>query len=114
MGIDELLLDLGLTGDAADATAEPGRPTTSAVARCTPATHSRLLGTVERDVARLLLDGPARSADSIVMATRHSAAVVAGALTLLQLRGWVLPMGPLQVAAGPLLLPAPRAERYPP
>jgi len=66
-----------------------------------------ILGAVERDVAQLLLHGPA-STDSLVIATGQSPAVVAGALTLLQLRGWVVPVGPLQVAAGPLLVRPPR------
>ncbi len=102
VGIDELLLDLELTSETRDATAQHGVP-----ARSRPLDSSNalaLLGGVERAVASLLLDGP-KSADALVSGTGHPPAVVAGALTLLQLRGWVVPIGPLQVAAGPLLLP---------
>ena len=107
VGVDELMLDLGLTphGDAMEqdegrAERGPGRPLHAGDALA-------LLGPVERDVARSLLDGPA-SMDSLVIATGQSPAVVSGALTLLQLRGWVVPMGPMQVAAGPLLVSPPR------
>jgi len=113
IGIEELLLDLGLTDDDADPgadpslSASPSRPMHAGDALA-------LLGPVERDVARLLLNGPA-STDALVIGAGHSAAVVSGALTLLQLRGWVVPMGPLQVAAGPLLQPVPTAaHRAPP
>ena len=106
VGIEELLLDLGLARDAAQ-TLTDGSPTAPAGRPMHAGDALALLGPVERDVARLLLHGPA-STDALVLGTRHPAAVVAGALTLLQLRGWVFPMGPLQVAAGPLLVPVPR------
>ena len=107
VGIDELMLDLGLGADRADPSRTPG-PSVGVTGRPMDARDAlAVLGAVERDVAQLLLHGPA-STDSLVIATGQSPAVVAGALTLLQLRGWVVPMGPLQVAAGPLLVRAPR------
>ncbi len=103
IGIEELLLDLGLTGSDRASAASPGRGLDARSALAS-------LGSVERDVARLLLDGP-MTTDSLVGASGHPAAVVAGALTLLQLRGWVVPLGPLQVPAGPLLLGSTSQER---
>jgi hypothetical protein len=95
-GIDELLADLGL-GDAATATEGPDGPRA-----LTAAAAIGLLGPVEASVARELCRGPA-SIDALVIAVGQSPAVVAGVLTLLQLRGWASTIGPLQVAAGPLL-----------
>lgn len=102
VGVEELLVDLGFADDASRHTNEQrpdARPLHAGQALA-------LLGTVERDVAQRLLQGPV-STDALVVATKQPAVIVAGALTLLQLRGWVIPLGPLQVAAGPLLLPAP-------
>ena len=61
-----------------------------------------LLAPAERAVAVQLLAGPA-STDGIVRLTGLSPAVVAGSLTLLQLRGWSQPLGPLHLPAGPLV-----------
>jgi DNA processing protein len=106
VGLDELLVDLEL-----DRLPGPGATAAGATGRPARAMHAgdalSVLGPIERAIAELLLDGPV-SSDSVVAATGQSAVVIAGALTLLQLRGWVIPMGPLQVAAGPLLIPAPR------
>jgi DNA processing protein len=97
VGVEELLVDLGLTGQAGGASAaRPGSPLDAQAALAT-------LGPVERAVASVLVSGPT-SIDAIVRSTGHPASVVAGALTLLQLRGWADPMGPLQLPAGPLLL----------
>jgi DNA processing protein len=101
-GVDELLVDLDLLERRAGVPARtpgPGRPMHAGDALA-------VLGAVERAVASRLLDGPV-SSDALIAATGQPPAVVAGALTLLQLRGWVVPLGPLQVAAGPLLLRAP-------
>ena len=89
VGVEELLVDLGLDTRCRSRTRRsriaavdrPGRPMHAGDALA-------LLGPVERAVARLLLDGPA-STDALVVGTGHPPAVVAGALTLLQLRGWV-------------------------
>jgi len=106
VGVEELIIDLGLAGGSPgivpDGAMGVGRP-----ARAMHAGDAlAVLGDVERSVATLLLHGPV-SSDALISATGQPPAVVAGALTLLQLRGWVIPMGPLQVAAGPLLLPPP-------
>ncbi|MFN8620515.1 MAG: DNA-processing protein DprA [Chloroflexota bacterium] len=95
VGLDEMLADLGLDSETRDddGAEVPALGRDAALA---------LLGPVERSVARTLAAGPVTT-DRIMEATGLSAAVVSGALTLLQLRGWAQPMGPLQLAAGPLL-----------
>lgn len=98
-GIDELLADLGL-GDAAPIGDGPDGPDGPRALTATAAIG--LLGPVEASVARELCRGPA-SIDALVAAVGQSPAVVAGVLTLLQLRGWASTIGPLQVPAGPLL-----------
>lgn len=97
VGVEELLADLGLVGGAGDGSglAAPGTPLDARTALAA-------LGAVERAVAKVLVRGPA-SIDAIVRVTGHPPPVVAGALTLLQLRGWADAMGPLQLPAGPLL-----------
>ncbi len=102
VSIDALLVDLDLDSQPVGASSDgaAGRPMHAGDAL-------RVLGPVERAVAELLLAGPV-SSDALVHASGQTPAVVAGALTLLQLRGWVVPMGPLQVPAGPLLIAAPR------
>jgi len=103
VGLDEMVVDLGLdhrslvrAGGAAGTLDLDG-----ALA---------LLGPVERAVARVLHRGPA-TADALIAATDLTASIVAGALTLLQLRGWSQPLGAMHLPAGPLLA-APR--RAPP
>ncbi len=99
--IDALLVDLDLDGS------QPiGRSGTPSGRPMDAADALSVLGPVERAIAELLLAGPV-SSDALVRGTGQTPAVVAGALTLLQLRGWVVPMGPLQVAAGPLLVRVP-------
>jgi hypothetical protein len=107
VGVDELLVDLDLVGveeETADR-ATSGRALDAPTALAT-------LGPVERAVAAILVNGPA-SIDAICRATRQPPAVVAGALTLLQLRGWADTIGPLQLPAGPLLRVPSRATRDP-
>ena len=70
--------------------------------RLSYATALGMLGPVERDVARVLHDGPT-TIDAIIARTGQPAPVVAGALTLLQLRGWSQPVGAMQLPCGPLL-----------
>lgn len=106
VGVAELLADLG---DLADG------PETDPVSRPGPLDARAalaVLGPVERAVATVLVNGPV-SIDAIVRVTGHPPAVVAGALTLLQLRGWADAMGPLQLPAGPLLVTHARAPRDP-
>lgn len=102
VGVEELIVDLGLVEGAGEPTDGPGR---SLDARDALAT----LGPVERSVAAILVSGPA-SIDAIVRSTGHPPAVVAGALTLLQLRGWAESLGPLQLPAGPLLRTGPSSR----
>jgi DNA processing protein len=107
VGIEELLVDLGLVEgpDGPPGGTRAGGPLDAGTALAT-------LGPVERAVAQVLVTGPA-SIDAVVRTTGHPPSVVAGALTLLQLRGWADTMGPLQLPAGPLLAVGPRATRDP-
>ena len=105
-GIEELLLDLGL-GDTGEREREPA----ATGAQLDAASALAALGPVERAVA-WSSGGPA-SIDAIVRATGHPASVVAGALTLLQLRGWTDAIGPLQLPAGPLLRGPARPQATP-
>jgi len=99
-GPEELLVDLGFGGeDDQDSNGARG-----------PAVGARL----DRRMALALLDGPQREvaaricqapvgADALVLSTGLAPGVVSGALTLLQLRGWIQPMGAAYLPAGPLL-----------
>jgi hypothetical protein len=95
VGVEELLVDLDLAGGAQDTARSEGAPLDAQTALAT-------LGPVEWSVAAILVNGPA-SIDAIVRSTGQPPPVVAGALTLLQLRGWADSLGPLQLPAGPLL-----------
>jgi hypothetical protein len=106
VGIEELIVDLGLA-EADRAPADRGRGLALDAREALA-----ILGPVERSVASVLVSGPA-SIDAIVRSTRHPPSVVAGALTLLQLRGWAESLGPLQLPAGPLLRTRSRATRDP-
>ncbi len=105
VGVEELLVDLGLVGGAGEPDHGLARPLDAESALAT-------LEPVERAVAAVIRDGPA-SIDAIVRSTGHPPSVVAGALTLLQLRGWADTIGPLQLPAGPLLHTRPRPTRDP-
>jgi DNA processing protein len=73
-------------------------------ARLEPPEEERgwLPGSVEQELARIVAAGPA-TLDALVTRTGLPPGTVAGALTLLQLRGWVRPMHGTYLAAGPLL-----------
>jgi DNA processing protein len=101
IGLDELVVDLGLDAEPVAA------PRLGSGPRLGYATALSMLGSVERDVARVLHDGPA-TVDGIIARTGLPARVVAGALTLLQLRGWSQPVGAMQLPCGPLLMVPPR------
>jgi len=95
VGLDEMIADLGLLDAVDDGTgaATATMPITAAL---------ELLGPHERDVAARLVGGP-QTVDALVRDSGLSPGVVAGALTILQLRGWARVHGAMQIAAGPLL-----------
>ncbi len=98
VGLDELVVDLGL--DAAPTVRGEG-----AVPRLGYRAALAMLGSVERAVAEQLHEGPTTS-DALIVRTGLPAPVVAGALTLLQLRGWTSPIGAMHLPSGPLLAAA--------
>jgi DNA processing protein len=91
-GLDEMLEDLDLDEASARWAEGAARPEASLGGLAAP----------ERDVAQALRSGPA-SIDRLSRITGLPTAVVAAAVTLLQMRGWAQPVGPLLVPAGPLL-----------
>ena len=93
VGLDEMIVDLGF-----DATS----PAVDGVRALGYRAALGLLGPVERAVAEVLHRGPA-TMDGLIAATDLPPSIVAGALTLLQLRGWCHPMGAMQLPTGPLL-----------
>jgi len=95
VGLDEMVTDLGLDGPGAGAS-DVGAP------RPSPDSALASLGPVERSVAMALRAGP-QTVDALVRACDLEAGVVAGALTMLQLRGWARVLGAMQLPAGPLL-----------
>jgi DNA processing protein len=95
VGLDEMIADLGLGAEGAQAC--PAAP-----ARLRAAHALELLGEQERAVAVALCGGP-KTVDGIARASGLPAGVVAAALTLLQLRGWARVLGAMQLPAGPLL-----------
>ena len=95
IGLDEMAADLGYLGGGDAAPAVVGGPEARAALLTT-------LGPTERSVAEHLCLGPT-GLDGIVAATGHPPAVVAGSLTLLLMRGWAQALGPVYLAAGPLL-----------
>jgi DNA processing protein len=92
IGLDELLSDLEL---------ENQPPAANVASRDHPIDLGSL-GPSERAVAEALREGPG-SADQLCQATGRSAAEVAAALMLLQLRGWTRTHGALHLPAGRLL-----------
>ncbi|HEY7598739.1 MAG TPA: DNA-processing protein DprA [Candidatus Limnocylindrales bacterium] len=99
-GIDELTEDLGFFEPApVAATADPAHPAEGEL----PASGAlALLGAAERAVAERLRRAPA-GLDVLVNDTGLAPQVVSSAVTLLLMRGWLQPVGPAYVAAGPLL-----------
>ena len=96
VGLDEMVEDLDLladnsTGSDVDATAT----------NMTKEQLLAVLGSTEATVARRLLAGPA-GLDALVAETQLPPAVVASAVTLLLLRGWVQSVGPAYATAGAL------------
>jgi len=102
VGLDELVVDLGFAQE----------PESRAQARSDRGSLDRdtamaLLGQAEAAVARAVVAG-AGSPDLLAVRTGLEPSVVAVAVTLLQLRGWVQAFGPGLLPAGPLLVPARR------
>lgn len=99
VGLDELVADLADLWPAAawspGATPGPSKPALSRRGAL------ELLGPAERAVARVVTSGPA-GLDRLIESTGLAPATAAGALTILQLRGWVTVVGTAYVAAGPL------------
>ncbi len=94
VGVDELLLDLGYV-EADESAAAPRSAHTSVP-----------LSTTERAVAQALHAAP-RDAEGLADATGLPPRDVAGALTILMLRGWVSVSGSTYLASGTLLLRPP-------
>ena len=97
VGPEELVLDLGfVTGIGL----EPGDGTHAP--RVTRAHALGLLSGAELDVARAVCRHP-QGIDQLAAGCPYPPGVVAGALTLLQVRGWVHLSGTVYLPAGPLL-----------
>jgi DNA processing protein len=94
-GLEEMLHDLGLDDPA------PRRPARRSMTLGLGEALAQL-GPVERAIATRLATGPATN-DALSAATGLAPSVVAGALTLLQVRGWTHPIGAVHLPAGPLL-----------
>lgn len=99
VGLDEMTDDLGyFTVD--EASQPEGTPAVTLTA--SPEAALALLGETERVVARRICRGPA-GLDTLVADTGLAPAAVAGAVTLLLMRGWLQAVGPAYLPAGPLL-----------
>lgn len=98
VGLDEMLVDLGLDGPSVLGRPRDGRTSMS----LSLAAALDLLGPQERAVALALARGP-QTVDGLVRASGQPAGVVAAALTLLQLRGWASVLGAVNLPSGPLL-----------
>lgn len=96
IGLDEMVADLGY-----DQPADGARPPTRGAGLSASAALA-LLGGAERSIAERLRRAPA-GLDVLVDDTGLSPSVVSSAVTLLLLRGWIQPIGPAYLAAGPLL-----------
>jgi DNA processing protein len=97
VGLDEMVVDLGYAAEGGRQAGPTGpRPldTETAISLLSPA---------EAAIARAVVAG-ATSVDELALRSGLAAQVVAGAVTLLQLRGWVRSFGPGLLPAGPLLV----------
>jgi len=99
IGLDEMLEDLGYLSAPSAVGAGGGAPTVSSSAALA------LLQGAERVVAERLRRAPA-GIDVLVDETGLAPQVVTSAVTLLLMRGWIQPVGPAYLPAGPLLAPA--------
>jgi predicted Rossmann fold nucleotide-binding protein DprA/Smf involved in DNA uptake len=102
-GIDALTEDLGFFESLEDdSAAAEDAAVANAPATNTSAGALALLGDAERAVAERLRKAPA-GLDVLVNDTGLPPQVVSSAVTLLLMRGWLQPVGPAYMAAGPLL-----------
>lgn len=103
-GIDELTEDLGLLGRPTPVAALNGSPAVTGdnAARERRSAALDLLTGAQRAVAELICSAPA-GLDALVERTGLAPAAVSGAVTLLLMRGWIQPVGPAYLPAGPLL-----------
>lgn len=97
VGLDEMVVDLGLDARPEATTERDDRPV-----RLTLHAALSVLGEHERLVARSLSSGP-QTMDRLCQVTRLEPGVVAATLTILQMRGWVRPLGSTLIPAGPLI-----------
>jgi DNA processing protein len=95
VGADEMIADLGYFGPSAGGVAHGEPPGSRAPALA-------MLGVTERLVAERVCRSPA-GLDALVADTGLPPAAVSGAVTLLLMRGWLQPVGPAYLPAGPLL-----------
>jgi DNA processing protein len=94
VGLDELVVDLGLDREA---------DVTDAAPRLSSAAALAMLGRAELSVATRVRQSPA-GLDALVDDTGLPPSVVSSAVTLLLLRGWIEAVGPAYLPAGPLLV----------
>lgn len=104
VGAVELLVDLGYAGAPTTGNRRSDRRDAASAGheRLDREAALRLLGPAERAVALRICRSPA-GADLLVSGTGLPPGVVAGALTLLQMRGWIQAAGGAYLPAGPLL-----------
>ncbi|MDP8904966.1 MAG: DNA-protecting protein DprA [Chloroflexota bacterium] len=100
-GLDEMVVDLGYGASPTSAGA-PAGTTGTAGRTLSGGAALAMLGAAERVVAERLRRSPA-GLDVLVDDTGLPPAVVSGAVTLLLMRGWIQPIGPAYLPAGPLL-----------
>jgi DNA processing protein len=100
-GPEELLVDLGFVGDG-ESEGSNGADRPALGPRLDRKMALALLDGPQREVAARICQGPV-GADALVASTGLPPGVVSGTLTLLQLRGWIQPMGAAYLPAGPLL-----------
>jgi DNA processing protein len=102
VGAEELLLDLGYVGPSESRGGTGHAVAARARGQLDRESALALLGPAERAVALRICRSPA-GADLLVSGTGLPPGVVAGALTLLQMRGWIEAVGGAYLPAGPLL-----------
>lgn len=100
-GPEELLVDLGFVVEG-ESRGSNGADSRALGPRLDRRMALALLDGAQREVAARICQAPV-GADALVVSTGLPPGVVSGALTLLQLRGWIQPLGAAYLPAGPLL-----------